>query len=127
MMIRPGAVIYAKDLDRLSAFYVAVTALSVINDQRDHVVLEGGGFELVVVAIPARIAQRIDIENPPVRREESPIKLIFVVSSIAAARMLAPIHGGELNPAELEWELPGGRVCDGHDPEGNVIQLREIT
>ncbi|MEO5560464.1 MAG: glyoxalase/bleomycin resistance/dioxygenase family protein [Dokdonella sp.] len=126
-MIRPGAVIYAKDLDRLSAFYVAVTALSVINDQRDHVVLEGGGFELVVVAIPARIAQRIDIENPPVRREESPIKLIFVVSSIAAARMLAPIHGGELNPAELEWELPGGRVCDGHDPEGNVIQLREIT
>lgn len=126
-MIHPGAVVYAKDLDKLSAFYAAVTELSVVRVEQDHVALEGGGFELVVVAIPARIAQQIEIASPPVLREETPIKLIFVVHSIAAARALAPLHGGELNPRESEWELPGGRVCDGHDPEGNVIQLREIA
>ena len=26
---------------------------------------------------------------------------------------------------EREWEFDGDRVCDGHDPEGNVLQLRE--
>lgn len=123
--MQPGAVVYAKDLDKLCAFYAAVTELAVLSVQPDHVVLGGGGFELVVVAIPAHIARSIDIANPPLRREETPIKLIFVVRSIAVARSLAPIHGGELDPPESEWALPGGRVCDGHDPEGNVIQVRE--
>lgn len=126
-MIHPGAVLYAKDLDRVCAFYAAVTDLSVVAVEPDHVVLEGGGFQLVVVAIPARIAAQIEIATPPLRREDTPIKLVFVVHSIAAARSVAPVHGGELNPPDAEWDLHGGRVCDGHDPEGNVIQLRERT
>jgi predicted enzyme related to lactoylglutathione lyase len=124
-MIHPGAVLYARDLDRVCAFYAAVTDLSVVAVEPDHVVLEGGGFQLVVVAIPARLSAQIEIATPPLRREDTPIKLVFVVQSIAAARSVAPVHGGELNPADMEWDLHDGRVCDGHDPEGNVIQLRE--
>jgi hypothetical protein len=30
-----------------------------------------------------------------------------------------------LNAAAKEWEFDGWRVCDGVDPEGNVIQVRE--
>jgi hypothetical protein len=25
------------------------------------------------------------------------------------------------------WEFQGSRVCDGQDPEGNVVQFREST
>jgi hypothetical protein len=30
-----------------------------------------------------------------------------------------------LDPAASEWTWRGLRHCDGHDPEGNVIQLRQ--
>ena len=29
------------------------------------------------------------------------------------------------NPPEKEWHFQGQRVCDGCDPEGNMIQVRE--
>jgi hypothetical protein len=35
--------------------------------------------------------------------------------------------GGELNPPDKEFAARGFRACDGHDPEGNVLQLREIA
>jgi hypothetical protein len=31
-----------------------------------------------------------------------------------------------LNPPDAEWLFEGSRVCDGHDPEGNVFQLRQV-
>ena len=33
--------------------------------------------------------------------------------------------GGELDPPKHEWEYRGYRVCDGLDPEGNIVQFRE--
>jgi hypothetical protein len=30
-----------------------------------------------------------------------------------------------MNAADREWEFEGAKVCDGHDPEGNVFQLRQ--
>jgi hypothetical protein len=30
-----------------------------------------------------------------------------------------------LNPTDKEWRFQGFKVCDGLDPEGNVIQFRE--
>ena len=35
--------------------------------------------------------------------------------------------GGRVKPVHDEWEARGFRACDGHDPEGNVIQVREST
>jgi predicted enzyme related to lactoylglutathione lyase len=124
-MIHPGVVIYAKDIDKVSAFYAAVSDLAVTLVEPGRVELAGGGFELVIIAIPEHIAVDIEIADPPQRREETPIKPIFVVHSIAAARAVAGVHGGVIDSPEREWELPHARVCDGHDPEGNVIQLRE--
>jgi len=49
------------------------------------------------------------------------------VPSIAASRETAAKLGGELNPPEREWEFDQAKVCDGHDPEGNVFQLRQFT
>jgi predicted enzyme related to lactoylglutathione lyase len=77
------------------------------------------------VAIPANIAATVKVSDPPTRREGSPIKLVHFVQSIAAARKQTTELGGHLNSAAREWKFQGVRVCDGHDPEGNVFQLRE--
>lgn len=121
-----GAIVYAKDIHRLARFYAAVADLEVMHEVDDHIVLESEAVELVVVAIPAATAARIVITTPPQRRENTAFKLVFPVPSLAQARATAQAHGGELNPPAKEWSFQGLRVCDGCDPEGNMIQLREL-
>lgn len=122
-----GAVIFAKDLGRLAAFYQGLLGLSAAQVEADHIVLDGPGLQLVIHAIPAAIAADIHIETPPQRREDTPIKLFFQVPSLDLARARAAALGGALNPPEQVWSARGFRACDGHDPEGNVIQLRELA
>lgn len=121
-----GAVIYAKDIARVSAFYRAVTTLEVTHEEKGHVELRSGGFQLIVVAVSADIAESIEISAPPERRTDTALKLVLPVSSIAAAREAAARFGGELNAPDREWSFQGHRVCDGHDPEGNVAQFFEL-
>ena len=120
-----GAIVYAKDIARLSQFYAAVTGMEIVHQVGDHVVLESDSHELVVVAIPAATAARITIATPPERRANTAFKLSFLVDSLEQARQAARAAGGELDPPAKEWDFQGLRVCDGCDPEGNVIQLRE--
>jgi len=120
-----GAVIFAKDIRRVAAFYEHLCALAVVDAHSDHIVLESGAVQLVIHGIPLRIAQDIHITQPPAVREETPIKLFFPVASLAEARALAAQWGGQLLPAGREWEARGFRACDGHDPEGNVVQFRQ--
>ena len=120
-----GAIVYAKDLQRVAQFYAAVADLEIVHEVADHIVLESETYELVVVAIPAAIAARIVIASPPERRENTAYKLSFAVASLAEARDAAKAAGGELNPPAKEWSFQGMRVVDGCDPEGNMIQVRE--
>ncbi len=122
-----GAIVYAKDIRRLARFYAEVADLEIVHEVEDHVVLESETYELVVVALPAATAERIAITMPPTRRENTAFKLSFAVASLAEARAAAAQAGGELNPPAKEWGFQGMRVCDGCDPEGNMIQLREGT
>lgn len=119
-----GALIYAKDLARLSAFYQDVLALVVRHADAQHHVLESAEVQLIVHAIPPVVADTFEITSPPVLREEAAIKLYFTVPSLAAARTCARGHGGDV--FEEEWEGPGFRVRNAHDPEGNILQLREV-
>ncbi|WP_068634597.1 VOC family protein [Thauera butanivorans] len=120
-----GAVVYAKDVPRISTFYSELAGLSIAHSEPGYVVLESAGFQLVIVAIPAHIAASLEVTVPPQRRENTAIKLVLAVPSIARARLVAPSLGGGLNPAEREWQFQGSCVCDGHDPEGNVVQFRQ--
>jgi predicted enzyme related to lactoylglutathione lyase len=120
-----GAVIFAKDLQRVATFYEKLLGLPVAHSESDHIVLASAPFELVIHAIPKVIADTFTIAVPPERRTETPIKLYFLVASIAEARVTAAALGGALNAPEGEWAARGFRACDGHDPEGNVLQLRE--
>jgi predicted enzyme related to lactoylglutathione lyase len=120
-----GAIVYAVDIQRLVRFYAEVADLEIVHEVDDHVVLESETYELVVVAIPAATAARIVIATPPARRENTAFKLSFLVDRLARAREAAKATGGELDPPAREWEFQGMRVCDGCDPEGNMIQVRE--
>jgi predicted enzyme related to lactoylglutathione lyase len=126
MAPKAGAVLYAKDIDKVRIFYSMVVGLAVTGSEDDHVVLESPSFQLVLVAIPEKIAVDIEISATPIRRENAAIKLVFFVSSISAARALAIDFGGQLSPSEREWTFQGYKVCDGFDPEGNVVQFREV-
>jgi catechol-2,3-dioxygenase len=119
-----GAVLSAKDVPRVAAFYTQVAGLSVVHAEDDHVVLASDGYQLVVRAIPEPLASSIEVSVPPRRRAEVPVKLVFTVPSLAAARAAAAALGGRLNAAGSEWEFRGHLVCDGHDPEGNIVQFR---
>ena len=125
-MPRAAAVVYAKNLKRIAEFYQRVASLSLKRAAEDHVVLVSESFELVVVQIPRHLAESIEIEEPAVRRTQNPIKLVFFVENIAVAREVANTRSVALNAPDDEWVFEGNRVCDGHDPEGNVFQLRQI-
>jgi catechol 2,3-dioxygenase-like lactoylglutathione lyase family enzyme len=124
---RAGAVLYAKDVDRLASFYSTVLGLSEANRDHDHVVLESPGFQLVVLQIPHEIAKAIEITVPPARRATAAVKLVFFIPSLDDVRASVEACGGVMNPVDTEWSFQGFTVCDGLDPEGNVIQFRSLT
>lgn len=127
--LKPGAVIFAKDLACMARFYQELLGLQELERAPGHVLLESEHLQLVIHAIPKPYAEAIHIGVPPTLREEQAIKLFFSVASLATARRLAAALGGGLKPASKEWQIEGSlrafRACDGHDPEGNVLQCRE--
>lgn len=106
-------------------FYEGVLPLKVEQSELDHVVLGSSTSQLVIVQVPASIASRIHIADPTVRRSQTPIKMVFDVESISAVRGTVLNLRGGIDSAKSEWIFQGHRVCDGHDPEGNVVQLQQ--
>ncbi|MFZ6657668.1 VOC family protein [Undibacterium sp. TJN19] len=124
--VSPGAVIYAKDVRKLSLFYEQVTQLTRTLVDNTYTILESSQFQLVIHAIPAHIADSFEIRIPPDRRKDTAIKLMLTVASIHNARESAATLGGQVDATDHEWQFQNCLICDGHDPEGNVFQLREF-
>jgi catechol 2,3-dioxygenase-like lactoylglutathione lyase family enzyme len=122
---RTGAVLFAKDLDRIATFYSVLLGLTEVNRADDHILLESPGFQLVVHRLSGGGAETGDLTAPPARRRTAAFKPVFFVPSISRLREIAGTHGGAMEPADQEWSFNGMTVCDGLDPEGNVIQFRE--
>ncbi len=121
----PGILVYAKDTARLAEFYRAVLGLHVAHSGDGLVVLRSPGFELVVHGIPPHIAAQITITAPPQLRDEAAFKFFFPVPSLEQAAATALGLGGQL--FDDSWQGPGFLVRNGHDPEGNLFQLRQPT
>jgi hypothetical protein len=119
--------VYALDVARLTAFYDAISDLDVVEVQDGFTVLQSATLELALVAIPPHVARTFTVADPPERREDAAIKLVLPVESLASARALAPSLGGIVDSVDSEWAWRGCAGCDGHDPEGNVVHLRETT
>ena len=124
--MRSAATVFVKDLDRMAAFYGACFGLEPVAEAPgDYRVLESECWTLSIVQVPPAVAADITLTNPPARREASPIKLSFEVSSIAAVRAAITDLGGQVD--SHEWEFRGFRQCNFIDPEGNVNEVREAV
>jgi predicted enzyme related to lactoylglutathione lyase len=117
-----AGVVFVDDVLGVSAFYRAVAAMEVLHAGDGYVVLGIEGFQLTVHALSVPGG---DGSGRYPTRQDSYVKLCFPVRSLEQARATAAKSGGELWPADKEWEARGFRACDGRDPEGNVFQLRE--
>jgi len=120
-----GIVLFAKNKRRVSAFYQATLGLRVVESESSHDLLRGTTYEIVVHAIPRKIAAGIEITDPPAARERAAIKPTFVVKSLAKVRDAAEKNGGFLRPASEAWHFRGCSVLDGLDPEGNQVQFKQ--
>lgn len=123
-----GAVIYAKDLDRLAEFYSNLEHEVVERADGDYVVMHSSQnpqSQLTIVQTPAAIAEQIDIKTPPKVRTDTPIKLTFITSSIDATLGRLEELGGISNAEVKRWLFRDYTHHDIVDPEGNVVQLKQ--
>lgn len=120
---RSGVLIYAKHLERVSSFYERVLGARVLTADAEHRVLQSADAQLIIHAIPPRIAGSITIAVPPEPREEQAIKPFFTVESLEEAERLVAESGGIALGGV--WPGPGLRVRNVCDPEGNILHLRE--
>jgi hypothetical protein len=105
---------------------MAVLGLEPANRADDHIVLESPGYQLVVHRSVRHNGSSGGVHGA-VRRSSAAFKPVFFVPSITSLRTIAAAHGGVVEPVEHEWRFSGATVCDGVDPEGNVIQFRELA
>lgn len=121
---KPSVVVFVADVRGVSTFYRELASMSVLIEDEDYAVMEAEGFQLVI----HRLSGEPPVSPAAIRvREDSYVKLCLPVASIAAARAIAVANGGAIKSPKHEWEARGFRACDGHDPEGNVIQVRETA
>ena len=113
------ALIFAKDMPRMTAFYRDGLGLAILPERSSEgwVVFDAGGTLLALHAIPADIARTIEITDPPEPRSQTPIKLLFQTPDLDAVCARLQRLGGTLLPQRR----PGSR--DAADPEGNILQL----
>lgn len=122
---RSGVLIYAKQIDEVSEFYSQVLDLRCVHADAEHHVLHSEDVRLIIQAIPASIANSIEIAVPPKPREEQAIKPFFTVDNLAEAERIVVKSGGAVcGPV---WPGPGFRARNVCDPEGNIIHLREFS
>ncbi len=117
----PAGVIFVDNVSYVAAFYQAVADMTILHADDQHIVLSTPGFQLTIHALHPSGST----PGPYPIRHDTYIKLCFPVADLATARALAATHGGHLLPADNEWQARGFLACDGHDPEGNVFQLRQ--
>jgi catechol 2,3-dioxygenase-like lactoylglutathione lyase family enzyme len=115
------AMIFVKDVDRMTAFYRDGLGLRHLTEESSEgwAKFDAGGAELALHQIPEHIARDIEITDPPSAREDTPIKLVFETEDLEAARAHLSAQGAVM------MEPANPRRCDGLDPEGNVFTIRQ--
>jgi len=124
--MKNGIVIFAKNIRQMSVFYQETLNLTVTEQAKSHEVLTNQSIEVVIHGIPAKQAASITIEAPPVLRSTTAMKPAFRVEDLKTVRESAIRCGGHLKPLKAAWKIRGALVLDGNDPEGNVIQFKQL-
>jgi len=116
-----AALIFVKDIERMTAFYRDGLGLRVLPEKASEgwVEFAAGDAALALHSIPSDIAKDIKITTPPEPRSNTAIKLVFEVLDLGPARAHLIAHGAVMHEPH-RWN-----GCAGLDPEGNVFQIVE--
>ena len=79
-----------------------------------------GGTGFALHAIPGEHADKGVLSSPPLKREQSPVKLIFAVEDISAER--ARLEAMGITVFQRSWQ-ESAESCECIDPEGNILQI----
>jgi hypothetical protein len=120
-----SAVLFVKDLKRLTAFYAGALDMQLFSGDHDHSVLHCRGFQLIVHQIPKPIADDIEVAKPPERRVWGAIRLDFSVLNIDDSRKRALSLGGDIDDVPPAWAERNAKFYFGYDPEGNQFGVRQ--
>jgi catechol 2,3-dioxygenase-like lactoylglutathione lyase family enzyme len=114
------AMLFVKDLERMTAFYRDVMGLMPVEATRmeDWVEFEGDPVHFALHAIPAAIAKDIHVPDPPEPREHGSCKLTFTVDDLDVEEARLTVRG------VMILRRPWG-AWDVVDPEGNVLGMRQ--
>lgn len=117
-----GAMLYVRDLERMKRFYGDMLGIEATNQNWTNawVTFDAGDVRFALHAIPAGIAENIEVRCPPVPREHEPVKLIFEVKDVEGERERLESLGVQM--LRRPWQQ-SGEACDAVDPEGNIFQL----
>lgn len=117
-----GAMLYVRDLERMKRFYGDLLGIQATNQNWTNVwaTFDTGDVRFALHAIPAGIAETIEIASPPVPREQEPVKLIFEVTDVEGERERLESLGVQI--LRRPWQQPGV-AFDAVDPEGNIFEL----
>lgn len=122
-----SAVLFAKDLPKVAAFYSAALGMTVLASDEHHWRLDCNGFELVIHQIPKPVADTVVITDPPQRRWWGAIRLDYPVRSIEDCRAKARSLGGGIDDTPPEWAERNATFFFGYDPEGNQFGVTQRT
>lgn len=117
-----GAMLFVKDLGKMTAFYRDVIGFRPIADTEttDWIEFDAGGARFALHAIPAPVADQLPISVSAPARESASCKLIFAVGDLGAERTRLQAAGVTI--LQRPW---GG--WDAVDPEGNVLGVRRTS
>lgn len=116
-------VIYARDIERVARFYARTLSLTLQEEDDGFIVLGNGRVEVAVVRMAGEAGPETSPGSFDVRTEAS-VKSSFLVDSLEEAGASAEASGGSMKPLSSAWRWRDQLHLDGHDPEGNVVQLR---
>ena len=116
------SMLYVRDLARMRDFYGNILQIRPVSAKWADAwaLFEAGGTSFALHAIPGALAAQMDHSHPPAARESSPVKLIFAVDDLPAAR--ARLEAMGVVTLQRSWQDPA-ESCDCIDPEGNIFQI----
>lgn len=108
-------IVYVQDIDRLTSFYADAFDLSIVGGAPEH------GF----VRFDTGQCSLCLHEGGDGESGNTAPKVVFAVDDVEAAR--ADLLVRDVEVGEIRSPVPGTRVCDGFDPEGNRFAIESRT